>query len=257
RASFTRREAIFCLGAYRDPAAEAALREIAGLTNPPAGDPDIEAVCISLKSLSRIYRGLDTEDDRTEPLRQEILARIRHLLDDEPELPYRGRLDLRLAEAILDPEGPQLVTLFEDAARPESPSFATTRFMIAFRRLGFEPGLDGYLRAEVRNPDRGFEELVEDASEFAVFKAQRAQLLRWASLEEYQALWAWLSEQVSDLQTSSREEGTTTVWVERLAGSMKRYAAQIDEAGARAPTSRIVTLSGLYALHHMLAADDD
>ena len=255
-ASFTRREAIFCLGAYRDPVAEAALREIAGLADPPAGDSDIEAVCISLKSLSRIYRALDSEDDRTEPLRQEVLVRIRHLLEGEQNLPYRGRLDLRLAEAILDPVGPQLVTLFEDAARPESPSFATTRFMITFRRLGFEPGLDGYLRAEVRNPDRGFEELVEDASEFAVFKAQRAQLLRWASLGEYQALWAWLSEQASDLQSSGQDTDDTVIWVERLAESMKRYAAHTDEAGAHAPAARIVTLSGLYALHHMLAADD-
>lgn len=254
--SFTRREAIFCLGAYRDPSAEAVLREIV-----ETPDPDTEAVCIALKSLARMYRHTDdyeTGKDGSPSRRTAVLARIRRLLADGQTLPFRGRLDLRLAESILDPDGSQLSTLFEDAAQPDSPGFATTRFMIAFRRLGLEPGLDSYLKAEVRNTDRGFEELIEDASEFAVFKAQRAQILRWASLGEYQTMWAWISEQITNMVNPGVLTTASKTWVGRVAQSVQRYAELVagDTLTTPEEVARIMALAGLYALHHMLAAGD-
>lgn len=254
--SFTRREAIFCLGAYRDPSAEAVLREIV-----ETPDPDTEAVCIALKSLARMYRHTDdyeTGKDGSPSRRTAVLARIRRLLADGQTLPFRGRLDLRLAESILDPDGSQLSTLFEDAAQPDSPGFATTRFMIAFRRLGLEPGLDSYLKAEVRNTDRGFEELIEDASEFAVFKAQRAQILRWASLGEYQTMWAWISEQITNMVNPGVLTTASKTWVAGVAQSAQRYAGLVagDTLTTPEEVARIMALAGLYALHHMLAAGD-
>lgn len=254
--SFTRREAIFCLGAYRDPSAEAVLREIV-----ETPDPDTEAVCIALKSLARMYRHTDdyeTGKDGSPSRRTAVLARIRRLLADGQTLPFRGRLDLRLAESILDPDGSQLSTLFEDAAQPDSPGFATTRFMIAFRRLGLEPGLDSYLKAEVRNTDRGFEELIEDASEFAVFKAQRAQILRWASVGEYQTMWAWISEQITNMVNPGVLTTASKTWVGRVAQSVQRYAELVagDTLTTPEEVARIMALAGLYALHHMLAAGD-
>lgn len=254
--SFTRREAIFCLGAYRDPSAEAVLREIV-----ETPDPDTEAVCIALKSLARMYRHTDdyeTGKDGSPSRRTAVLARIRRLLADGQTLPFRGRLDLRLAESILDPDGSQLSTLFEDAAQPDSPGFATTRFMIAFRRLGLEPGLDSYLKAEVRNTDRGFEELIEDASEFAVFKAQRAQILRWASVGEYQTMWAWISEQITNMVNPGVLTTASKTWVAGVAQSAQRYAGLVagDTLTTPEEVARIMALAGLYALHHMLAAGD-
>ena len=264
--SFTRREAIFCLGAYRDPSAEAALREIV-----ETPDPDTEAVCIALKSLARMYRHTDdlgtgelatgelaTDEDGSPSRRTAVLARIRRMLAQGQTLPFRGRLDLRLAESILDPDGSQLSTLFEDAAQPDSPGFATTRFMIAFRRLGLEPGLDSYLKAEVRNTDRGFEELIEDASEFAVFKAQRAQILRWASVCEYQTMWAWISEQITNMVDPGVLTTASKTWVAGVAQSAQRYAELVAGDTRTAPdeVARIMALAGLYALHHMLAAGD-
>lgn len=262
RASFTRREAIFCLGAYRDPAAEAVLRETAGLpevhaaatTHTQPADPDIEAVCTGLKSLARVYIAMDDGQGSTATRRQEVLSRIRQLLSRD--VPPRGELDLRLAESILDPGGPQLTTVFEDAARYGSPRFATTRFMIAFRRLGLDPGLDVYIRTEVRNPGRGFEELIEDASEFAVFHAQRAQLLRWTGLNEYAELWAWLAAQIAALWPDDTAPTDDSSWAVKLRTAVARYAHRVGESQPAAELQRVTVLAGLYVLHQVLASGD-
>ncbi|MFP4509991.1 MAG: MFS transporter [Spirochaetaceae bacterium] len=278
RASFTRREAIFCLGAYRDPAAEAVLRETAGLpvvyaataaaAAPPAPDPDIEAVCISLKSLARVYTALEDGEGSTAPQRREVLSRIRELLDRNeghgpgslrpglPAVPPRGELDLRLAESLLDPEGPQLKTLFEDATRYGSPRFAMTRFMIAFRRLGLDPGLDAYIRSEVRHHGRGFEELIEDASEFAVFQAQRAQLLRWIRLDEYVEVLTWLAGQIDALWPNDNASSDESSWAVKLRTAVTRYVHTMGESQPDAELQRITVLAGLYVLHQVLASEE-
>jgi len=235
-ANYTRRDAVFCLGAYDEPVAEEVLREIAGL---PSGvsvgssvpeqrerDPDIEVVAIALKSLAR--HGVS-----------DILPTIRELLNNR--LPTRATLDLSVAEAILDPEGEQLAELFQRAFRHGSERFATTKLMIAFDRLEFNPSIEFYLRSEVRSPGRGFDDLIEDASEFTVVYAQRAQLARWVSIEEFQSVWHWVKEQLPGSLAHR--------WAQNLSASLKTTEPP-------AALSRLAALSALYTLHRCLESNE-
>ena len=242
-ASYSRREAIFCLGAYHVPAAERVLRQIAGLGNDEGAEPDgdPEAVAVSLKSLARIYEHADAADDR----RADTLDRIRAALR-EPVSP-RAEIDLSLAEAILDPGGPQLEWLFADAIRHGSERFAATRFLIAFDRLGLEPPFEGYLRAETRGIGRGFEDLVDDASEFELFHARRRELLRWVSDDRYAEVWRWV---VGRLDGLAAPEGPFAA----LTGSMR--AASDCVPSLSAPLLRLTALAGVYVLHRLLEAEE-
>ncbi len=201
--SYTRREALFALGAYDDPLAKQTLCAVAGIpfepaphdsggapdgtlnaprTEPPAPDGNSETVAVALKSLARVGY-------------MPALDEIRRLRA-QSQLPPRADLDLVLAEAILDPAGPQLSTLLHEAFSPGSPRYATTRLVIACNRLDLQPSIETYIRSEARAPGRGFEDLIEDASEFLVVQAQRGQLLRWTGLEEFTSIWNWVVEQI-------------------------------------------------------------
>jgi len=139
--SYTRRDAIFCLGAYRTERSEAVLREIVADemgSNPEGCTYAVPPTCteecaIALKSLARLGC-------------VDLLSLIRDRLDGV--LSPRAELDLAVVEAILDPEGPQLRTLFARAFARESVGFATVRLSIALNRLNLNPTLDFYLKAE-------------------------------------------------------------------------------------------------------------
>ncbi len=244
-ASYTRRDAIFCLGAYHQPAAERALREIAGLATEGVShepDPDPEAVAVALKSLARVYEHRPDDD----PLRLEALDRIRAELGDG--MTPRAELDLTLAEAILDPQGPQLSRLFEHAVRHGSERFAATRFMIAFDRIGLEPRFEGYLRAETRWAGRGFEDIIEDATEFHVFQEERARLLRLAEADGYADLWRWIATHVTAVTAKSR-------WARALKTSLETACVRVPALDPN--LRRLTTLAALYTLHRLFEAEAD
>lgn len=248
--SYTRREALFALGAYDDAGAKRVLCAVAGIPFDPAtasegldgnaaqpadssedsgvfevppSKDDTETAAVALKSLARLaYRP--------------ALAEIRRLRATR-HLPPRADLDLALAEAILEPAGPQLSTLLSEALEPGSPRYATTRLVIAFNRLGLEPSIETYFRSEARAPGRGFEDLIEDACEFRVVQAQRGQLLRWTGLGEFTSIWNWVQEQTSFEHS------------EAIAASLSSSLRRCNPPDTVMDTA---ALAGLYLLHRLL-----
>lgn len=240
RSSYTRRDAIFALGAYRDERAEVALRSIL------VAHESVEEVAVALKSLAR-HGCSDT------------LPLIRQYLKWGAErLPARSELDLAVAESILDPRGEQLEYLFAAAFSRHSASFAVTRLVIALNRIGLNPGVQEYLRRESNTPGRGFTELLEDASEFEIILTRRPHLQELVRDEDFGSLWRWIQEAliaaVPGADTPAPEggdaggsAGTAPAWPPRLARSIVAATppAGLERSGA---------LCALYALHHCLAA---
>lgn len=222
--SYTRRDAIFCLGAYRDTRAEMVLREIV------SNDREPEEAAIGLKSLAR--HGC-----------ADLLPVIRNRLERCPVA--RTELDLAVAESILDPEGPQLQALFERAFARASESFASTRLLIALDRLGLHPDLTGYFRAEAVSPGRGFSDLVEDATEFEVILNRRARLTELLTARDYTELW-------KEIRTIVENERVATgpAWAGFLAESIVRSEPP-------AVSARVGSLGAMYVLHHYLDATAD
>lgn len=232
-AGYTRRDAIFALGAYHHEGAEAALRSIV-----VSGEP-VEETAIALKSLAR--HGC-----------ADILPLVRRYLAGEPEsLPPRSELDLAVAESILDPRGEQLEHLFHDAFARHSSRFAVTRLVIALDRIGLRPSVQEYLRAEVRSPGRGFSELFEDASEFEVILRQREFLDELVRREDFLPFWEWIHDALSGFSSAAgggTAGGTIPEWAGRLARSVRAVVAPPVAA------MRPGTLCALYVLYHTLLA---
>lgn len=229
-ASYTRREAIFCLGAYDDPKAERVLREIVAdgvaCLDADGGAPGVEEAAIAMKSLARIGR-------------TDVLPRIQLLLRTA-DLNARAELDLSVAEAIIHPTGPQLGELFQRAFARGSERFAVTKLSIALNRLDLDPRIETYLRAEAAKPGRGFEDLVEDAAEFEIVQAQKGQLLRWAHVENFDAMWTWIVDAIDGEYKAD--------WAAALA----RSAVAADP---QPQLRRLACLAGLYVLHRCLESE--
>ncbi|SIP88146.1 Predicted arabinose efflux permease, MFS family [Alkalispirochaeta americana] len=223
RGSYTRRDALFCLGAYPGTRSEEMLKEIA------RREEGREEGAIALKSLARL-------DCR------EVLPQIRRLMAGS--LSPRMELDLAVAEAILDPQGPHLEELFSRAFRRGSRSFAETRFSIALGQLGFSPGFQEYLRSETMAPGRGMLELIEDASEFSLILKHREEMRDHLREGDWKKLWEMV-------QAFSRAEleglPQAPPWVTGLARS-------IGEAHPPDILAPAGTLAGLYVFHHCLDA---
>ncbi len=230
--SYTRREAIFCLGAYHYPEAEQVLRDIVADGREPATgtrgcrDTGIEEVAIAMKSLARIGC-TDVLDDIRRILASGVLS-------------ARAELDLSVAEAIIDPTGTQLEELFQRAVARGSERFAKTKLTIALDRIGLEPRIAMYLRAEAATTGRGFEDLVEDAAEFEIVQAQKGQLLRWTRVGNFDAMWTWIVDAFS---------GEYKVdWAAALARSVVSAEPQPE-------LKRFTCLAALYVLHRCLESE--
>ncbi|POR05492.1 hypothetical protein AU468_01045 [Alkalispirochaeta sphaeroplastigenens] len=221
--SYTRRDALFCLGAYPDARSETLLREIA------RREEGLEEGIIALKSLAR----LDCRDE---------LPRIRRLMAGP--LSPRMELDLAVAESILDPRGPHLEDLFHRALRRGSRSFAETRFSIALGQLGFSPGIQEYLRSEVAAPGRGLMELIDDASEFSLVLKHRQEMRDHLQRGEWREVWLLVQ---SFFRTELEAFSRAPSWVTGLARSVE---------GATVPEGLepLGALAALYVFHHCLDA---
>ncbi len=228
-AGYNRRDALFTLGAYRDERAKQALRE----TLREGCGPETEAV--ALKSLAR-------QDCR------DLLPEIRERLKDGTG-PPRAELDLAVAEAVLDPEGPQLEVLFERAFARGSVSFATTRLLISFNRLDLKPGLQGYLQAEMNFPGRGFMDLLEEAGQFEVILTARSRLKELVDGGEFTELWNTITEMLQSVVLSAPEE-----MPRRIAAPARSVVATGVPPD---PVARVGTLAALYVLFHVLDAAAD
>lgn len=253
--SYTRRDAIFCLGAYPTERSETALREIVaeGEERMRAGSVGVsapvysEGSAIALKSLARLECG-------------DVLPIIRERLSGP--LSPRAELDLAVAEAILDPEGPQLRTLFARAFARESVGFAIVRLTIAFNRLNLNPTLEFYFRTEASAPGRGLSDLLEDASEFHAVLAIRDEVLEAMRVDDHLRAWESIQGVFREVsrhgpyrdgvprEDMSREEmprNPSRRWVDPLLES----AASAKPSPGLAP---VAVIAALYLLQHVLDA---
>ncbi len=230
--SYTRREAIFCLGAYDDPESERVLRDIVSDGQQPATgtrgcrDTGIEEVAIAMKSLARIGC-------------TDVLPHIQRLLASD-DLSARAELDLSVAEAIIHPTGPQLEELFQRAFARDSERFAVTKLSIALNQLELDPRIETYLRPEAATPGRGFEDLAEDAAEFEIVQAQKGQLVRWARVGNFEAMWTWILDAVAGEYKMD--------WAAALARSVVSAEPQPE-------LKRFACLAALYVLHRCLESE--
>lgn len=246
-AGYVRRDALFALGAYRNSRAESVLRgvvrecvgvdgvgvggecvgvECVGGEEPRAGN--VEDAAVALKSLAR--HGCD-----------DLLPVIRVLLERSPgQLSPRAELDLALAEALLDPRGAQLETLFERAFARESAGFAVTRLVVALDRVSTGAGVQEYLRTEANTPGRGFTDLLEDAAEFELILGNREYLTELVRREDYTVFGTWIRDVLS-----LHAAPPLTEWKRLLARSVARVEPP-------AGLERIGCLCGLYVLHMIL-----
>lgn len=219
--SYTRREAIFTLGAYPREESRALLRRILQEADYHTTD---EQTAVVLKSLAR----LECRDTL-----QEIRRRRDHHLSPREEL------DLAVAEALLDPPGPQGQQVFQRIYARNSRRYAATLLLITLDALDCNPGLRGYLARETSSPGLGYRDLIEDAAEYRVIQTRRSALMELVDRQDYQGVW----HEVAAIMEHITEGDTGLENVRRSVGAAGPPPAEV------AP---VCSLAALYVLYHSL-----
>ncbi len=221
--SYTRRLAIFTLGAYPEAAVFPVLRDI-------VAEDNIETTAVALKSLARVGS------------REEL--QLIHQLLRGPALPARAELELVVALSIMDTDGAWLVDLFQIAARRTSPRFKQAVYGIAARSIEPNSTLYELFYLENQEAGQGFAELVDEARHFTVIDQASREMQQRYNRAAY-----------TDLQILIRSIADAVVISDRPGAGVRRSIRSTLSAESPSFVDSSDAIAGLYLLYYLLEQD--
>jgi hypothetical protein len=175
--SYNRSEAIFTLGAYPSHSTEKTLKKC-------AADPNPEIAAAALRSLGRI--GCTTD-----------LARVYRIIED-PEIQGRAVIDALRALILMDQDKEFIQRIFSLVPPEKGERIQELTFILCARNYALTPPLSDFFKLEHQQTASGFNGLLSEARDVAVFNRDTRQLQRLYDHSDYSRIWSWCSDQLND-----------------------------------------------------------